>query len=454
MNDRKRTFLLETLPRLGGLAVCAVLLTVAARCAGIAATPEGLFTAGVVSLCAASLVFFREAALPAVSGCALLLLGKNGLDPAAVSLMRPGLLLFLAGTMVVMAALKDLGLMTCLVQFVINRRSVNGVTFCLLLAGISAFSAALFGGWVAVPVMCALVFQVCDALKLKPAPFVTMAAVSTNLGACMSLSGSPLSLFFGTSATASYVAFLLHAAPAALALMVAATLTLIAVFQRDIRLLDRRLREQRERNRGLGPCMRLSCRRAVSLFLAFILLLLCHAPLAGLLSRCTGVELDPGSVLMLLPALFAVAILFARPKRADAYLRESVDWKLILFVAGLSVLSGTLRAEGICLASFPFKDGAATFLAGLLATPFTGDLAAGTLLAGVLPEKVAACSCYPLLFGCAVGANLFATASLTNLLAVRLLEEHTHRHTAWKHCLKAGIAVTVVCAVVYLLLFA
>ncbi|MBP5509705.1 MAG: hypothetical protein J6Z49_02175 [Kiritimatiellae bacterium] len=449
MNDTKRAFLLETLPRLGGLALLAALLTAAARGTGIAASAEGLFIAGAVSLFMASLVFFRLAAFPAAAGCALLLLV---LDPSPLLLAGPGILLFLAGTMVVTAALKDLGVMTCLVQFVINRCGVNGVALCLLLAGVSAVSAALFGGWFSVFVMCALVFQVCDALKLKPAPFVTIAAVATNLGACMTLSGSPLSLFLGVAANESYAAFLLRAAPPALALTAAATFTLIGVFHRDIRLLGRRLREQRERNRGLGPCMHLSCRRGVSLFLAFFALLLFHAPLAALLARCTGTEVNPAVLLMLLPALFAVGILFARPKRMDAYLREGVDWKLILLVASLSVIWATLRAKGIRLVSLSPNNGAASFFAGLLAAPFMGDLASGTLLSGFLPA--AAAPCYPLLFGCAVGANLFATASQVNLAAVRLLEEHTHRKTAWQSWVKAGTAVTVVCTLVYLLLFA
>jgi Na+/H+ antiporter NhaD/arsenite permease-like protein len=80
------------------------------------------------------------------------------------------IILFLVGMMIIVGALKDLGFLTWIIQAIINKRHMNGTTFTVILCGLSALLSSVVDEVSSIVVVQALVFQVCDTLKIGPNP--------------------------------------------------------------------------------------------------------------------------------------------------------------------------------------------------------------------------------------------------------------------------------------------
>jgi len=105
-------------------------------------------------------------------------------------------ILFLIGMMVVVGGLRDLGFFTWVIQGILKVKGMTGPRFVLITAIASAFSAAAVDEVTSILFMVAVVFQVCDVLKVRPTPFLiicVMLPMSAAPGPCWATrSGSSL----------------------------------------------------------------------------------------------------------------------------------------------------------------------------------------------------------------------------------------------------------------------
>ena len=122
------------------------------------------------------------------------------------------IIFFLIGMMIIVGALKDLGFLTWVIQAIINRKQMNGTTFTIILCGLSALLSSVVDEVSSIVVVLALVFQVCDTLKIRR-PLVMMAVLCTNIGSAATMLGNPVGIFIGNKAGFNFSQFLTGARP-------------------------------------------------------------------------------------------------------------------------------------------------------------------------------------------------------------------------------------------------
>ena len=181
------------------------------------------------------------------------------------------IILFLIGMMTLVGVLKDLGLFTWLIQLILNAKNMSGKRFVITLILMSGIMASLVDEVTSIVFVLALVFQVCDTLKLRPTPFVLISVIATNIGSTGTMLGNPVGLLIGTKTGLSFGEFLTHAAPIMLLSLMVTMAVLMFWARKDIALLDERLAKRRAGNLGLGPLVRIPYRRGLFILIAALI---------------------------------------------------------------------------------------------------------------------------------------------------------------------------------------
>jgi len=186
------------------LAIRGLIMIVASFSSGLLAHLSGfesekmiLATAIFFLIISATLLFWNFRLAIAFIGIAILLGGQVLTLEQMVLSAELDIILFLVGMMCLVGVLKDLGLFTWVIQLVINMKAINGLRFTIILIFMSAFMACVVDEVTSIVFVLALVFQVCDTLKIKPTPFVMIAVMATNIGSSGTMLGNPVGILIG-----------------------------------------------------------------------------------------------------------------------------------------------------------------------------------------------------------------------------------------------------------------
>jgi len=379
------------------------------------------------------------------------------------------IILFLIGMMTIVGVLKDLGMFTWLIQTVISVRRMNGWLFTLILCGLSAVMASVVDEVTSIVVMLALVFQVCDTLKLKPTPFVLISVMATNIGSSATMLGNPVGVFIGTKAGFTFGYFFQRATPVALACLLVASAACMLWFRRDIRLMSERIVERRTAKEGLGPLFRIPHRRGLVILLGTVILLACHHQFELLLGLVgPGVlpeiaEQNKNAFLIVTPLIIAGLLMLYRPKRARHYIEHEVEWWTLLFFMMLFAVAGGLEQQGVTgelantlkdlvtggpKAMVPF-----VLFVSAIGSAFVDNIvfvAAFTPVIQALQNNDPGFSLlwWALLFGACFGGNITAIGSTANIVALGMYEKRYHTHIGFLEWLKIGAVVGIATSLV------
>ena len=133
--------------------------------AGLATNVTQALTLAVFSaVISTTLLFWERRVGVAFLGVALLV----GCKAMTLKQMLVGteldIILFLVGMMIIVGVLKDLGFLTWVIQAIISRNKMTGVSFTAILCVLSAVMASVVDEVSSIVVVLALVFQVCETL--------------------------------------------------------------------------------------------------------------------------------------------------------------------------------------------------------------------------------------------------------------------------------------------------
>ena len=279
-----RITLREGLPRAAVMFAVAILAGWAVRFLDTPARPvtpqQVTAVATFVLIISATLLFWTLRLAIAFLGIAIMLGSKVMTLPQMIVNTELHIILFLIGMMTLVGVLKDLGLFTWLIQLILNARHMTGKRFVATLALMSGILASLVDEVTSIVFVLALVFQVCDTLKLKPVKFVLISVLATNIGSTGTMLGNPVGLLIGTKTGLSFAEFLTHAAPIMLLNLFIATFLLMFWARKEIALLDDRLAKRRAGNLGLGPLVRIPYRRGLVILVCALVFIALHSAIA------------------------------------------------------------------------------------------------------------------------------------------------------------------------------
>ena len=451
----------KTLCKIGLMAGVVALAGWLSRQAGIAPSPLSLVSVCTfVGVIGTALFFWSHRVAVALLGASVLICLRAVTLHGALRASEHGIILFLMGMMIIVGAIKDLGLLTWIIQSVINKKKMSGPIFTLILCGLSALLASLIDEISSIVVVLALVFQVCDTLKIRAAPFVLIAVLCTNIGSAATMLGNPVGIFIGNKAGFTFGQFLTGAAPVSLLALAATAAVVTAWYRKDIQAMSQAMEEHRARREGLGPLIRIPHRRGLMVLAVTMLVLALHRQIEDALGL-SGAE-NRNVFLVVTPLIIAGLLMLYRPHRARHYVERDVEWWTLLFFMLLFAIAGSLVEQGVTrniadrLLALS-KDGPGATVPFVLALSSVGSafvdnlvfVAAFTPVIQSLTERSADYSVlwWALLFGACFGGNITAVGSTANLIALGMLERRGHAHIRFLEWLKIGLLVGLVTGV-------
>ena len=366
------------------------------------------------------------------------------------------IILLLVGMMVLVGVLKDIGLFTWVIQSIINARKMTGFKFVAILMLLSGIMPGIVDEVTSIVFVLALVFQVCDTLKLSPTPFVLMSVMATNIGSTGTMLGNPVGILIGTKATPvplSFGDFIVHATPIMFLSLFATFLVLLLYYRKEIRLLDERLAERRASHIGLGPMVPIPHKRGLAILIGALAFIAAHHPIE------TWLGLEPNTMLVAAPLTIAGLLMVFRSHRARHYVESSVEWWSLLFFMMLFAVSAALEACGVTdvVASQIAPGGAANkfILTPLIVaitaigSAFVDNIVFVSTFIPIVKEIVATSPSmqplwWALLFGACFGGNITAIGSTANLVAISMLGKRYSVKVAFIEWLKIGLLVGIV----------
>ena len=369
------------------------------------------------------------------------------------------IILLLVGMMTLVGALKDMGLFTWIIQSVINARKMTGLRFVAILMLLSGVMPGIVDEVTSIVLVLALVFQVCDTLKIRPAPFVLMSVMATNIGSTGTMLGNPVGILIGTKAGLSFGDFIVHSTPIMLLSLLATFIVLLVYFRKDIKLLDERLAERRASNVGLGPMVAIPYKAGLAILVGSLVFIASHHPVEHALG------LEPNTMLVAAPLTIAGLIMVFRSHRARYYVEHSVEWWSLVFFMMLFAVSASLEKSGVTdvIARQIAGDGASAPSKFLLVPAIVAMTAVGSafvdnivFVSTFIPivKKLVDIDgglqplWWALLFGACFGGNITAIGSTANLVAISMLGKKYSVKVAFLDWLKVGFLVGLVsCAV-------
>ncbi len=407
-----------------------------------------------------TLLFWERRVGVAFIGVALLIASKAMTLRQMLFGTELDIILFLVGMMIIVGVLKDLGFLTWVIQVIISVKRMSGISFTAILCVLSAVLASVVDEVSSIVVVLALVFQVCETLKLRPHPFVLIAVMATNIGSSATMLGNPVGIYIGNKAGFTFSQFLVGATPVAFVSLVCTFVITLFWFRKDIRAMSEAMAAHRKT--GLGPTAKIPYKAGLFVLLATVVAIAFHHQVEGYLGL-NVIDGNHNAFLIMTPLVVAGLLMILRPSRARHYVEHDVEWWTLLFFMLLFTISASLSTNGITenLAKTLTQHvkGGPTGMIPLvivissLGSAFVDNIVFVASFTPVVQELMKMSSEYSvlwwaLLFGACYGGNITVVGSTANIVASGLLEKHGQHPIKFSDWIKIGAMVGLVTAVV------
>lgn len=399
-----------------------------------------------VGIILGTLFFWNFRLAIAFLGLAVLILTKSLTISGFVESASLEVIVFLVGMMIIVGALKDLGFFTWIVQSIISIPRISGRKFIAVTALASALLACAVDEVTSIIFISTLIFQVCDRLKLNPAPYIIICVLCTNTGSAGTMLGNPVGVFIGTKAMLTFEDFIIWAFPVMLVALAATIVFTMFYYRKDLKLFDKRLKERLSSGLSLAPKVEVPYKQGLMLLCITVAFIASHHQLERFLN------LQTNSVLLIAPLICSGIIMIIKRERARHYIEKEVEWWTLVFFMLLFAIAGTLEHTGvtkIMAASFANVCGkSVNVLIPLIITStaigsaFVDNVIFAAAFCPIIEELSKTMQAFPLwwalLFGACFGGNITMIGSTANIVALGMLEKRSHIHIKFWEWLKVG----------------
>ncbi|MGD9930412.1 MAG: SLC13 family permease [Mangrovibacterium sp.] len=361
------------------------------------------------------------------------------------------IILFLVGMMTLVGVLKDLGLFSWIIQSVIGMENMTGRKFIILVMVISALMASVVDEVTSIVIILALIFQVCDTLKVRATPFVIIAVLATNIGSSGTMLGNPIGILIGTKAGFSFLDFITWAAPIMILSLIGALFIVLYWFRADIDMLAERLEARRKKQLGLGPLVKIPFKKGLFILCAAITLIAMH----HFLERKLGVEKN--TLLIVTPLFISGILMIWKNERARHYIESEVEWWTLMFFMMLFAIAASLEATGVTgqiaeLFTETFGENPVILTPVVMfitaaGSAFVDNVVFIAAFIPVINDIGSTPLWWALLFGGCFGGNITMIGSTANIVAIGMMEKRYRAHMSFREWFRIGILVGVITCV-------
>ncbi len=271
------------------------------------------------------------------------------------------------------------------------------------------------------------IINLTDALKRNPLPYLIALATASNVGSTATLTGNPQNMIIGTASGISYLDFLLALSPIAILGMGVIWLVMVKMYPYEFgRGASFSIPEEKDLQRN-RPLMMKTMLVALTLLIAF----LAGAPIA-------------------LAAFLAACFLLITRRHQPGAVFAEFDWTLLVFFAGMFIVSGALETSGVtstlvdlnALASKTNIFNLSVITAGL--SNIISNVPAVMLLRPVIASMAdARLGWLTIAAASTLAGNLTLLGSVANLIVAETAERWRINLSFWEYT-KSGIIITLV----------
>ncbi len=263
----------------------------------------------------------NRATIALTGATALIVLGALTLDEAYAALDLDTLTLLFA-MMILNVNLRRAGFFAVVGNWVI-RYAVSTRQLLALIILASGILSAVFLNDTIVLVFTPLVLDICNTVNRRPIPYLVALVTAANIGSAATITGNPQNMIIGVASGISFAHFTAYLGPVALAGLVLIWIVIARVYRQEfasVRLTKTAMVEVKAEL----PLLRKS-------------LLATGLMVAGLVA---------GMAIPLAALAAAALLLISRRIEPEGVFRE-VDWSLLVFFAGLFIVTGALETLGV-----------------------------------------------------------------------------------------------------------
>lgn len=374
------------------------------------------------------------------------------------------IIFFLLGMMILVAALKELGVFTWLLSRALCMRQMSAKKFLVALTFSSAIMACVVDEVSSIVFMIMVIFEMSDYFEINPIPFLIAAVLATNIGSTGTVIGNPIGIFIAAKSGLTFEDFISHSFPLMIISVFILSGVLFWVLRKPLKELDEKIKIY-EPNEFLVRLLSVPPERKLKIgFFAFGLTLLAislHHRIEILLN------LKDNTVLLIIPLISAAFIMMWRRHRARSYIAEGIEWWTILFFIFLFAQSGILAktgATGVVAQRLMNLVGESrnaliglVFLGSGIVSSFLDNVVVVAALTPVIKDLIAINPLreilwWSLLFGACLGGNLTIIGSTANIIAIGTLEKDRKISIGFLRWIKLSI-IPSICIMVFVLLF-
>lgn len=395
----------------------------------------------------ATLLFWNFRLAIAFMGIGLLMMLGVMDIPSLIAESKMDVILFLIGMMITVGVLKDLGLFTWIILTIISTKRLTARLFVAISCVLGAVMACMVDEVTSIVFVSALIFQVCDTLKLRPVPFIMMAVMATNIGSAGTMLGNPVGILIGQNASPplSFADFMHWSFPLMTVEFVITFFFLLWIFRKDIAEMDIKLAERRAQGMPLGPFVKVPYRQSLGILFLLVFFLSLHSSM----ERWLG--LPANTMLIMTPLILSGALMVWRHEHARKYIEHDVEWWTLMFFMMLFAVAGTLEHTGVTKAMAEgFADtfgNSPTILVpvilGLSAigSAFVDNIVFVAAFMPVVTKLEQTPLLWALLHGACLGGNITMIGSTANIVSLGMMEKRYRTGVNFFAWFKVGILV-------------
>lgn len=354
----------------------------------------------------------------------LIVIGAISLDQAYAALDLDTLTLLFA-MMILNTNLRRAGFFQLVGNWVVHwAHSPRQLLALLILA--SGLLSAVFLNDTIVLVFTPLVLDICAMVSRRPIPYLVALATAANIGSAATITGNPQNMIIGVASGIPFAHFTALLGPAALAGMGVIWGVIVLVYRDQFA----RARLAKTPEVAAQPEQRLLGK---SLAAAAVMVV-------GLL---VGMEIP-------LAALAAAAILLISRRMEPETVFREVDWSLLVFFAGLFIVTGSLETLGASEQLFavlqPLAERGivALTVTGVILSNLISNVPAVLLFRPFVPSFPAPTAAWlTLALATTFAGNLTLLGSVANLIVAEIAARR-HVYLTFGEYLRAGVLITLI----------
>lgn len=420
--------------------------------AGLGGSKQILATSIFTLIISATLLFWNFRLAIAFIGMAIILAGNVITLEQFISSAELDIILFIVGMMTMVGVLKDMGLFSWIIQSIIKMERMTGHLFIIINVIMSAIMSCLVGEVTSIVFMLALIFQVCDTLKVSPTPHVMISVIATNIGSSGTMLGNPIGILIGTKAGFTFMDFMITAFPIMVLSLMGALGVILIWYKKDIVLFTERLEARRKMLIGLGPLIEIPYKKGLFILIAAVILISLH----HILELKLGIEKN--TLLIVAPLAISGVLMIWKNERARHYVESEVEWWTLLFFMMLFAVAGSLEKTGVTeqlaedftntFGKNPMVLSTVILFVTAAGSAFVDNIVFVAAFIPIIKEIGADSLWWALIFGGCFGGNVTLIGSTANIVALGMIEKRYHKHITFFEWFRFGIVIGLITCII------